>query len=87
MINLPSQLIRIQNLRITSSITIKGNPGTILEITEGPIVIDLDDSGNHDRKVTFCECTIYLDMSKQRILENLNTRSDSNTRSKFFDYI
>jgi hypothetical protein len=66
---------------LNKPITIKGLPGTIIEVLEGPIIIEPQASSNKEVKVTFCECTIHADYYKTKILDNIQTRSDSSTRS------
>ena len=41
-IHLPDTHIKVTDLLILKPITVKGRPGTILEITKGSIIIDFD---------------------------------------------
>jgi hypothetical protein len=43
---LPSTHIKIKDLTISRPLTIKGRPGTILEITHGSIVVDFELGSN-----------------------------------------
>jgi hypothetical protein len=84
LIHLPAMDIRLPYLHLTKPVTIQGVPGSEIRITEGPILIDLEsDNSKSGNKVVFCECTIYAEYSKQRLLDNINTRSDS--RSMYSD--
>lgn len=83
LIHLPAMNISIPYLHLTKPITIKGVPGSEIKLTQGPIMIDLkNDKNKSGNKVVFCECTIHAEYSKQRLLDNMNTRSDS--RSNLF---
>jgi len=78
LIHLPAMNIRLPYLHLTKPITIKGVPGSEIKLTQGPIMIDLkNDKSKTGNKVVFCECTIHAEYSKQRLLDNINTRSDS----------
>ncbi len=84
LIHIPDLNIRLPYLRLTKPVTIQGVPGSEIKLTEGPIIIDLKgDKSKSGNKVTFCECTIHAEYSKQRILDNINTRSDSRSIAKY----
>jgi hypothetical protein len=57
-INLPDTLIRMTELKISKPITIKGSPGTIIEITRGSIVIEFDLEQKYKEICVMCECDI-----------------------------
>ena len=78
LIHLPAVNITLPHLHLTKPITIKGVPGSEIKITQGPILIDLrNDKSDAANKVVFCECTIYVEYSHQRLLDTINTRSDT----------
>lgn len=53
--------------KINKPILIKGEVQSILEITEGPILIDLSNfDGNDTGKVIFSECNFVFDLLKIR---------------------
>jgi len=56
---LPPGKISLKYLLISKPLTIKGQPGTILEITEGPIIINIDDSSKKGT-VKFSELNIVF---------------------------
>jgi hypothetical protein len=59
-INLPDCHIKIPELYILKPLTIKGKPGTILEITHGSIVVDFDREEKYKDVLAFCECHIVF---------------------------
>lgn len=73
-LHLPSKKIRIPSLNITKSLCIQGNSNSVLEITEGPIYIDIADAQN---KVVFSECNIYFDLIPMNVI-------NTNQSKKFF---
>ena len=90
-INLPPQHLKLSYLYLNKNITIKGSPGTVLEILDSSIIIEKDpnihndsdnDNGNDNTiKVTFCECAINFNVNKSKVIDDINTRCDSNRRS------
>lgn len=62
---LPPYKITIPFFKILKPITIQGTVQSVLEITEGPILIDLSNSDHKNGKVIFCECNILFDVFKK----------------------
>ena len=79
-INLPPEHLKLSYLYLRKNITIKGLPGTVLEIIDSSIIIETDPNTHNEIKVTFCECTISFNLIKSKVIDNINTRSDSNPR-------
>ena len=73
---LPSTHIKMRELTIARPVTIRGKPGTILEITHGTIVVDFEHrlvSNNAVEKYkdvfVICEChIIFSDRSDHLII-------------------
>lgn len=66
-IQLPHTRISLSCFKITKPLTIQGSVHTILEITEGPITIDLSNfNANETPKVVFSECNISFDIGKAK---------------------
>ena len=63
-IRLPHIRITIPTLKINKPLIIQGSVHTILEINEGPILIDLSGYLGNDNKVIFSECNISFDIFK-----------------------
>ena len=82
-INLPPQHLKLSYLYLNKNITIKGSPGTLLEILDSSIIIETDPN-IHDNdniiKVTFCECAISFNVSDSKVIDDINTRCNSNCR-------
>lgn len=81
---LPDGTIRVSTLVLTKPMTIKGLPGTFLELTDGPIVVNFQNEiMKPNSKVIFSEITIYADFQRTKVLEHLFGKLDS-SRSKLF---
>lgn len=88
LIHLPPMNITLPYLHLTKPVTIKGTPGSEIKITEGPILIDLkNEKSKGGGKVVFCECTIHAEYSRQRLLDNINTRSDTRSIYLYGDIV
>lgn len=59
-INLPDTHIKITELLIEKPMTIRGKPGTILEITHGSITVDFGDQEKYKDVFIICECHIVF---------------------------
>lgn len=85
MINLPDTHIRVTDLLILKPITIKGRPGTILEITKGSIIIDFDSEEERSSKEIgiICECDIvFSDRADQIQIKDELDREEFSPKDK-----
>lgn len=62
---LPPYKITIPYFKILKPITIQGTVQSVLEITEGPILIDLSNSEYKNGRVIFSECNILFDVFRK----------------------
>lgn len=60
MINLPDCHIKVAELNIERPMTIKGKPGTVLEVTSGSITADFGQSQKFKEVLVICECHIVF---------------------------
>jgi hypothetical protein len=79
----------VRDLTIARPVTIKGRPGTILEVTHGSILIDFehglpaDGSLEHFKEVVvICECHIaFADRANLVLIKEEMEKEDHNQRS------
>lgn len=57
---MPDSHIKIRDLLIEKPITIRGRPGTILEITHGSIVVNFGESEKYKDVFVICECHVVF---------------------------
>ena len=68
---LPPQHITVGNLRVCNPLTIKGSPGTILEVTNGSIIIDFNSHskesllGRATDRVEICELSLIFNADRR----------------------
>lgn len=59
-ISLPESHIKVTELHINKPMTIRGKPGTILEITHGSISVDFECDEKYKDVLIICECHIVF---------------------------
>jgi hypothetical protein len=75
-INLPEQVIKVQELIINKPVTIAGSASSTIDVSHS-IHIDLSGYPKKDQKVVFSECGLNFEYSNKR-----NPSQSTSTKSK-----
>ena len=77
---MPESHIKLTDLLIVKPLTIRGKPGTILEITHGSIVVNFDGEEKYKDVLIICECHIVFGDRADLIViqEELDKEDSSN---------
>ena len=87
---MPDCHVKVTELMIVKPLTIKGRPGTILEITHGSIIVDFDKEKKYKDVLIICECHIIFSDRADLILikdeldkeENFQSINEINNNNK-----